>query len=244
MTSDWFVPVQLRMTREDFQKLPQHPAYRYDYTEGELHLSGCPVLRNCRIETRQKWTASQEDHLTPLHLAVRGLQETPKDRVVELFRQAFRTSTPYCTLSSEKFEYAIQDHFQQVLSESSWPVVWEASHAVVHEETGEPVGVGLVTLVPSANWSDFTDPRWQEPPPEKALEARWGTPHLTWLFVSPDFQRCGIAAVLLSGIRKQLNRLGYPLLYSTVQVGDHGSQFWHWKQGFELISSALTDSER
>ncbi len=242
MLPDWFVPAQIRMTWEEFQKLPRHPAYRYEYRNGELRQSGRPILRNCRIKTEFQAASKVDDRIEALRLSFADLKNFNGQALTTLFKQAFARSAPYFSLSPAELDQAVQDHFLSVLQAHPWPIAWSASRLLLKESSNEPVAASVVTLVPDANWTDFTDPKWQQQAPPDALEKCWGHPHLTWIFVSPQYQRHGIGSILLSEARNEVRNLGYRNLFSTFLVGDYESMLWHWKQGFELIPSGRIDS--
>jgi len=229
---NWFLPIQIPLSWESFQKLPRHPAYRYEFRNEEVCLTGRPILKNCRIGTDTGTASSSLPH----GIELLPLTSWSSSELANLFQQAFQNSAPFASLSADDRVRATDEHFLNVLRGRSWPVDWRASRGIRQPGSLDPVGASLVTRVPSADWSDFTDPAWQTQPPENAAESGWGLPHLTWLFIPPQAQRQGFATILLNHARTFLHTQGDQELYSTILVGDHSSLLWHWKQGFQLIS--------
>jgi L-amino acid N-acyltransferase YncA len=67
---------------------------------------------------------------------------------------------------------------------------------------------------------------------------------LTWIFVSPWFQRHGVGMALLAECVERLRSLGYSELASTFLLGNESSTLWHWRAGFRLLPHPRFDIEK
>ncbi|WP_437192111.1 GNAT family N-acetyltransferase [Planctomicrobium sp. SH527] len=240
------------MPWESFRQLPRHPAYRYEYRGEQALISGRPHYLHCWRETNfaANFTEGEAAPELPDSLPilkslglklVRWDQGTStgeqKDSLLELFRESFSQSAPFCALDQGMQDAATLDLLGGSLVGGSGYPVNDSSFAICEEESDRPVAVIQVTLVSPGDWSDFTDSNWQVPVPRDPLKSCWGHAHLTWIFISPRWQRRGLGQVLLMNSLSSLKSLGYGKLFSTFLLGDHASMLWHWKQGFQLLPS-------
>ena len=137
--------------------------------------------------------------------------------------------------AAERYE-AARSLTERTLSGQDGPLVSDASLVLRSGKTGALTGAILVTLVPAADLSNFALEEWLSRPPEDALAQGWGQPHLTWIFVHPQYARQGVGQRLLSATLRVLEGHGYANLVSTFLLGNDPSLLWHWKVGFRLIS--------
>jgi L-amino acid N-acyltransferase YncA len=49
--------------------------------------------------------------------------------------------------------------------------------------------------------------------------------------------RHGVGSALLAAAVRELLALGFPRLFSTFLLGNESSLLWHWRNGFQLLSS-------
>ncbi|WP_437228502.1 hypothetical protein SH661x_000941 [Planctomicrobium sp. SH661] len=230
------------MSWEEFLALPRHPAYRYEYRNGHLQITGNPRFAHCTLSLAHD---APFLNLEPAGTALtcffseyerRAADKEDWAKLPALFTQAFQKSPPLMLLSDEQRTEAANTLLKRTHSSEDGPIVAPASLVLADRETGELQAAILITLIPAGDVHDFTHHAWTETPPDDAVANRWGQPHLTWIFVSPEKQRRGLGEVLLRESVSVLKRLGYSQLVSTFLVGDVASPLWHWKHGFELAS--------
>jgi GNAT superfamily N-acetyltransferase len=239
MHADWFRTVEFPLAWDAYRRLPRHSAYRYEYRQGKATITGRPLYRHCRIPIppspapSETTPALQTLELVPWTQA--SLTAGQKDRLVDLYQAAFAETVPFPALTKEdQFAAAFSILGGSIAGFDGVPIP-QASFVIRSRAEKMPVAAALLTLTAPGNWTDFTDPAWKAAPPKDPVRQQWGHPHLTWLFVRPDFQRQGLGTRLLTQARQQLSQLGYAWLFSTFLVGNNSSLLWHWKQGFELI---------
>lgn len=239
MERELFPQIEIPMSWEAFQSLPRHPAWRYEFLNAQLRLSVRTHYRHCRLEIQKRLSEKSRTPATSRELQA-GLtlapwDATPLSDFTPVFQSAFERVAPFSSFSEDERLPIIKHLLQGSVSGITGQTVAPASFALKSVHSPTPVGGILITLFPTADFGDFSDPRWSELPPANALQECWGTPHLTWIVVDQEFQNRGIAATLLSHALNALSLAGYHELFSTMMVGNHSSTFWHWKNGFELV---------
>ena len=104
-----------------------------------------------------------------------------------------------------------------------------------------PIGAVFVTLYAPGDPADvFGRFGPAEDPPADWHAAARGVPHLTWAFVGPWDARRGVGTALLNAACDALAGLGYDELTSTFLTGNDVSAFWHWRNGFRLLSGPFS----
>ncbi|SFJ11305.1 Acetyltransferase (GNAT) family protein [Planctomicrobium piriforme] len=245
MHSHWFLPVKFPLAWSEFRKLPRHPAYRFEYRRGHLQITGRPEYAHCTLPTSSTGENAPSPNGSIRILKWNEFDSRARcDELFKLFAAATARTLPYSILTPARREQAAVDLIGEALDGYDGPIIPTASQIAVDAATGNLVAAILMTLVAPGSWTDFTDPNWAQTPPADPIASRWGQPHLTWVFVSPDRQRRGLGQQLLTNARLALETLGYPALASTFLLGDHGSMLWHWKQGFELLPGLRSLSPR
>ncbi len=111
------------------------------------------------------------------------------------------------------------------------------------KEPGGPalIGAVLVTLYAPGDPADVRGShRPAKSPPADWRDTAWGAPHLTWAFVGPWDARQGVGTALLRAACDALAALGHRELTSTFLMGNDASAFWHWRNGFRLLSGPFS----
>lgn len=234
MLNDLFSELRFPIDWETFQRLPRHPAYRYQYLNGQCEITGHPVYYHAELNLEQRCEALDSKSVSRFEIA--PLADTAQGELSPLFCDAFSRTVPFRQMQHDERLRSTRLLLDRVFSGTDGPLVPEASFVVRNVSDAKLAGAILVTLVPDADLTDFTDPAWEETPPDNPIPNRWGRPHLTWIFVEQRSSRKGLATALLSASAGQLHRLGYSQLASTFLLGDHVSLLWHWKSAFRLLS--------
>jgi hypothetical protein len=241
MLNDFFSNLRFPLSWSEFQQIPRHPAYRYEYRSGEVRISGHPLYRHARLNLapdaplpgREPAAGNVTCFFSQFELSAvsdRDWSELPK-----LFAGAFSRTPPLSTLEETQRLSAAERLLERTRTGQDGPLLPAASKVVCERDSGELIGAILVTLVPNGDPEDFSHPEWQATPPSDAVQSRWGQPHLTWIFLPQSHQRKQLGTVLLSAAASGIRQAGYSHLLSTFLVGDHVSMLWHWKNRFELI---------
>jgi GNAT superfamily N-acetyltransferase len=228
MGEEWMPVVKLALTPEEFQQLPRHPAYRYEYKPGEARLSPRPKHYHAILELAPSGQPRLPGSLRQATSADLAL-------LAPLFAAAFQSTQPYAGLVSETRHGAARQALERTVGGGDGPWIQEASFAAW--DGAEPLGSIWITLLPHGDPGHWESYRWACPPPADCIQQRLGRPHLTWIFVSPDHARQGIGTALLAAATDQLLRLGFRELLTTFMSGNDSSMFWHWRNGFRLIAN-------
>jgi GNAT superfamily N-acetyltransferase len=234
MCDEWMPPIRLPLTPEQFHQLPRNSAYRYEYFDGQAHLSPRPKHFHCLLEL-QPWSEAcgQPADQGPQLRRVGGDDFAGLEPV---FAAAFHRTQPFGSLSDEGRAEAARACLERTRTGQDGPWVERASFLAVAGDKGQPIGAILITLLPLGDPCDWDSYRWAEPPPPDCIERRLGRPHLTWIFVSPLYGGQGVGTALLAAAVRELLDMGYSHLLSTFLLGNDSSTLWHWRAGFELLA--------
>ena len=234
MLDQWFRDLEIELPWEKFRSLPRHPAYRYEYRKGPLRISGNPRYFHCLIDLHGLDSTNAAAPVSQFLCRVITPDDWP--RLQMPFADALRTSSPLCHLTRDERLLAAKQTLEQTRSGVDGPLVEAGCFILEHVDQREVVGAILVTLIPSGDLRSFDADKWNETPPEKPVQQRWGQPHLTWIFVRPEWSRRGVGGTLLRQSIERIHALGYGTLASTILLGNYSSMLWHWRMGFELLS--------
>lgn len=241
MLNDYFPELHFPLSWEEFQKIPRHAGYRYEYRSGQATLSGSPRYRHARLSLsevdplpgREPPAGDVTCFFSRFELA--PLSDRDWKDLPTIFAEAFSRTPPLSTLPDDQRLSAAQQLLERTRTGQDGPLLPAASRILCERDSGELIGAVVVTLVPNGPPEDFTQTEWRSPPPSDAVQACWGQPHLTWIFLPPMHQRRELGTVLLRAAATGVRNAGYSHLLSTFLVGDHVSMLWHWKNRFELI---------
>jgi GNAT superfamily N-acetyltransferase len=221
--------LELKLSAQDFARLPRNAAYRYQYQAGSAWVNPRPRYYHCLLELPGLKLTGRAD------VAVRGLREDDWEPLVWLFADAFREQQPFAGLADDTRLVAAQRSLEQTRRGGDGPWIEQASFAACAEEGGL-VGAVLITLLPRRDPTDWDSYSWEKPPPPDAVARRLGRPHLTWMFVRSDSAGRGVGTALLAAAARALLGLGYRELLSTFMLGNESSMLWHWRSGFRLLA--------
>jgi GNAT superfamily N-acetyltransferase len=231
MCDEWMRVIKLPLTPDQFRELPRHPAYRYEYVEGQACLS--PRARHYHALLGLK----------PLDVSpsvpVRRVRAGDLKDLVRLFAAAFGDTQPFAGLGDQARREAARTALERTRRGGDGPWVRQASFVATETGAGRHApglcGAVLITLLPPGDPCVWDSYHWTEPPPPDCVERRLGRPHLTWVFVAPSLARRGIGTALLSASARELLALGFTDLLSTFMAGNESSMLWHWRNSFRLL---------
>lgn len=229
---EWFRSLGLAMTREEFEALPAHPDYKYEFGEGRACLSPRPKAFHARLVLRPGGAPKEAEAQRPGR--IRRLRDDDWEALPSTFAAAFVNTQPFASLPEDDRHRASRELLEVVRKGGEGPVVREACLVAESERARRLVGAALITLCPDRPLNEWGMSRWDEPPPPDAIERRLGRPHLTWIFVEPMDAGHGIGSAMLASASEALCALGYRELASTFYSGNARSVLWHWRNGFQL----------
>jgi GNAT superfamily N-acetyltransferase len=232
MLDRWYRRWRLPMPPEHFHQLPQNPAFRYEYIDGEAWLTPRPTTYNAVLDLRPR-EAAHHLHLPGCTIHFRPLAEADWQQLPALFAQSFQRVLPFAALTDDDRLTASRECLEQTRTGGDGLFIPFASFVA---EADQIIGAILITLIPKRDEGDWWHVDWDEAPTTAEAKRLLGRPHLTWVFVSPLLARQGIASALLALSVNELLAHGFSDLGTTFLLGNDSSALWHWKQGFRLLS--------
>jgi GNAT superfamily N-acetyltransferase len=229
MCDEWMARLDLPLSEEQFQRLPRNAAFRYDQRDGRVWINPRPRYYHALLDLTTPRDGARAA------ATVRPVRPEDWAAMAELFARSFRDHQPFAGLNDAEAAEAAQKCLAQTRNDGDGPWI-EAASFLAWDAAGELSGAVLITLLPDADLTSFDGYHWAEPPPPDCLARRLGRPHLTWVFVGPNWSGCGLGARLLDAAAAALLGLGYRELASTFLVGNESSMLWHWRNGFRLLT--------
>jgi GNAT superfamily N-acetyltransferase len=233
MCDEWMPSLRLRLSAQEFHRLPRHAAYKYEYLNGSAYLS--PRPRHCHAWLDLAAMSAGAEPAPPFSLRVLGAEDQAP--LAKLFKAAFYRVQPFGSLDEATLRTAAQQCLQRAFTGGDGPWVEPASFVAHVPDEEKLVGAILITLLPGGAPASGKSYQWYEPPPPDLWEQGGGQPHLTWIFVSPFHKETGLGSALLSAAVAVLHARGYKSLWTTFLVGNESSMVWHWRRGFQLLPS-------
>lgn len=234
MSDEWMPAFQLPLTRANFERLPRHSAFKYEWSAGTAWISPWPRHGHAQLRLGR----FRADPAELGRAQVRPLQSEDEAALAPVFAEAFGHLQPYASLDDATLDKASTKAMRQTFRGGDGVLAPAASFVALSE--GAIAGAILITLIPGGDPSDVTSMEWHEPPPPHLWENAQGQPHLTWIFVNRHTQGDGIGTLLLQHSVRALKRQGYKTLWTTFLVGNDSSLLWHWRNHFELLPSMFS----
>jgi GNAT superfamily N-acetyltransferase len=235
MHDRWFSTIKLPLSIQQFQQLPQNPAYKYEYINEIAWISPRPKFYSARLALRPRPEAAPATVDAQETIGFRPFEEEDWARLPHLFAGAFSRVQPYASLSDRRRLVSARACLNFTREGGDGPIVAPACHVAFGKERDHCLGAMFVTLIPLIDLDEFWSMRWKTPPPPDCIERGLGRPHLTWIFVGPLHAGHGIGSALLAHATRSLLDLGYTELISSFLLGNTSSMLWHWRNGFELL---------
>jgi GNAT superfamily N-acetyltransferase len=238
MLDHWFSVIKLPLSWRQFHRLPENPAYKYEYFDDTAWLSPRPKFYHARLDLHGRKDELTDEVDAQDTVIVRRLEDCDWPLLSRPFAAAFRRVQPFASLSDRRRLAAARDCLKFTREGGDGPIVHTACHIALSDRSQHPVGGILVTLVPPVDLDDFWSLRWKTPPPPDSVESRQGHAHLTWIFVGPMHAGYGVGTALLNRAAQGLLELGYSELITSFILGNDSSMLWHWRNGFQLLPYA------
>lgn len=204
---------------EEFELLPRRLGWKYEYWDGQAHLSprdqSVSVVLPVRPATATGRRSVQSGGRTllttgePIRLG--PAMPDGQRELVSAYIRAFRDSIEFCDWPEERIEeQARQDLEGFFAGRRGKPLDASRVALDVAAGSGEPRALGAALLLEVA--------------PQTAL--------LDLLFVVPGRQRRGLATALVSDAAEGLFRHGFRRFESRYHLGNEASRAWHLRFGF------------
>ena len=234
MIEQWFSTIELPLTFEQFERLPQNPAYKYEYFGGRAWLTPRPKSYHALLDLRS-FQPPISTPATEEEIVIRLLTKEDWQRLPPVFAAAFHRVQPFAGLTDEVRLQAARACLQKTKEGEEGPLIAEACLVAACKSDEAIIAALLTTLTPAGDLSQWGSRQWKTPPPPDAVARGIGRPHLTWVFVTPWFARYGVGTALLDMAVQTLTQLGYSELASTFLLGNEFSTLWNWRTGFRLL---------
>jgi GNAT superfamily N-acetyltransferase len=233
MLDRWYRSLRLKLTIDEFHRLPRNPAFKYEYIGGEAWLTPRPKTFNGLLELKPA-DASLTHQIDGEEFRFRPLTVGDWDELPAVFAAAFQRVQPFISLDQHERLEASRECLEQTRTGGDGPLIDQASF-VAESSDGQIAGAILITLIPRVPEGEWWDAKWEMLPTNDHARRLLGRPHLTWVFVAPQCAGEGLGTALLHQSISALAALGYADLASTFLVGNDSSTLWHWRNGFRLL---------
>lgn len=193
---------RIQMTLEEYEMLPFQLGWKCEYVAGYAHFTP----RHQPVITAIKVEPQQVS--CPFQIRPASISDV--DALIQPYALAFGETIEYCDCNQQQIEKAardaLQSHFANARGEhhTASKVVFEKGNGKSSE-----VMIGAALLV----------------------TGEFGA-MLDLLFVTPKYQRHGVASALIASAVNELYRLGHTSLTSRYHIGNEQSRDWHRRFGF------------
>ena len=222
------------MSIASYRRLPRHPAYKFEYWDGQLRITPRWNSHAMFLPLR-----SPEEAVFPDAdgVFIRPLESGDWDVLPEVLSLAFAHSPPLGMISARRRVWAARDWLWSTRDGDEGRLVEPACVvAVDRKDSTRVLGALIVTLMAGFTRSWYMRRRLAVPPPPPPDLADGGEqPQISWIFVHPAVSGQGVGRVLLATATRSLWNAGYRELASATDCGNVTSMAWHWRTGFVLL---------
>jgi GNAT superfamily N-acetyltransferase len=234
----WFGSVRAPMSVQSYERLPRHPAYKFEYWDGQLRITPRWQSHCMFLELRPFEASTRADGGIA---SFRELLPGDWDVLSEVLAYAFADTPPLGLLSSRRRRWAARDWLSSARDGGEGPLVEPACVvAVDRNDSARVLGALIVTMMVGWTRSWYARRRAVVPPPPPDLADGRSQPQISWVFVDPQVSGQGVATALLAKAAGALWNSGYRELASATDRGNITSMAWHWRNGFRLLPHAAS----
>jgi len=191
------------MTKEEFELMPRKLGWKYEYWDGQSHITPSYRIVTTAIEIKPRPVISS--------CCIRATDKEDASQLIATYFATFSHTIEYCDWETEEIADVAQKDIQEFFAgQRGKPLSSSRVAGVFQPETGEESVVGAALVIEKTN----------------------GHPLLDMLFVIPEWQRKGLATALAATVLNELYRAGMKKLESRYLLGNNESQAWHHKFGF------------
>ncbi|UCE08163.1 MAG: GNAT family N-acetyltransferase [bacterium] len=194
------------MTIEEFELLPWKLGWKYEYWNGQAHISPRHhfVTTSINIEPRAVRSPCK----------LRSIVKEDEPQLISAYIAAFSDTIEYCDWKPEQIVESVRQNIQGFLT----------------GKRGKPLDCSRVALFDHSQFDQQSIAG-----AALFAETKSGQKLLDMLFVIPQWQRRGLATALVSSAIDILHNKGIKTLVSRYYLGNEASQAWHEKFGFEEL---------
>jgi GNAT superfamily N-acetyltransferase len=232
-----FRSMRFRVSWRKWQYLPRHPAYKYEYFDGQAQLTPRPKPVDMLLDL-EKWKGPKplgsSDFQSHNMVRIRQITDADWPALIETFYFAFVSEEPFKSLSSHHAKRAARECLEFTRKGGDEKLIDGAcllAEQVAADKPNLILGAALI--------ADIRPPHLMEKLRAIAPDLA-SVPHLTWLFVNRLRARHGIGTFLLDRVVGALRSMGRSHLASTTSLGSDASLLWHWKNGFTLLDRGFS----
>jgi GNAT superfamily N-acetyltransferase len=196
---------KIKMTIEEFHRLPFRPAWKQEYYKGFLIETPRQAVAHATISIHPRLAQSP--------VPLRPVLAEDEQVLLPCFKSAFEDAFEFCDYTRENFQEAAIESLRRTFGDPAHPCLQVSRVALGPTESrdaNKPIGAALTVQLPD-NWV--------------LLDA---------LFVMPKWQRRGIANALVAAAQNELHKIGgYCGMVSRYYLGNEPSRAWHHRFGFK-----------
>ncbi len=196
---------KIKMTIEEFHRLPFRPAWKQEYYKGFLVETPREAVAHATISIQPRLTNSP--------VPLRHILEEDQQVLLPCFKAAFEDAFEFCDYTPEKFEKAAIESLHRTFGAPAHPCLQVSRVALgppKSRDANKPIGAALVVQLPD-DWV--------------LLDA---------LFVTPEWQRRGVGNALVAVALNEIHKIGgYRGMVSRYYLGNEPSCAWHHRFGFK-----------
>lgn len=192
------------MTWEDFELMPKKLGWKYEYWDGQAHISPGHHVVTVTVRTTCR------PFMAPCKC--RSLDNNDKSQLITAYIAAFGDTIEYCDWKPQRITESANDAIEGFFAGNR----------------GNPDAASQVAVVSTAKTN-----KEEVVGASLLLENKGGQPLLDMLFVVPQWRRKGLATALVSITVNELYKAGIKTLGSRYMLGNNASRAWHQKFGFK-----------
>lgn len=200
----------LAMTIDEFHLMAREPGWKYEYWSGQAHISPAHRTVSTSLDIEPRSCRSP--------CRIRPAESSYEPAMVAAFVEAFRDTIDFCDCEETRIVDSAGDNVIGFFAgERGRPLPASRLALVAHP------GVEQESVVGAALVAEMKDQ----------------SVRLDLLFVTPEWQRMGVATALVSATIDHLYKGGHRTLKSRYNLGNEESRAWHRAFGFVDDSDLL-----
>ena len=150
MIEKWYSTFKLPLTFEQFERLPQNRAYKYEYCDGHAWLTPRPQSYHAVLDLGS-FVRPIDSMGTEEELRIHLLTDEDWDQLPPLFAAAFHRVQPFASLTDGVRLQAAQECLRGTKEGTEGPLIPPASLVAMRKSDAALVGALLTTLAPNGD---------------------------------------------------------------------------------------------
>ena len=200
----------LTMTIDEFHVMAREPGWKYEYWSGQAHISSAHRSVSTSLDIEPRACRSP--------CLIRPAASSYEPTMIAAYVAAFRDTIDYCDWEEARIVESARDNVIGFFSGARGkPLPASRLALIAHPEVEQESVVGAALVA----------------------EMKGESVQLELLFVTPEWQRMGVATALVSATLEQLYESGHRTLKSRYNLGNEESRAWHRAFGFVDDSDLL-----